>query len=115
MGPGVQKKLRNALKEYPQERIEITWGFDPWEKQREHFARPEDIDRRVDEELARLDRQDGELPKSWEEARARLERRRKKVKARGYEWPVPGIVVYREAGGPNRSVDELIKHTAGTE
>ncbi len=112
-GPGVLKRLRKALKKYPQERVEITWGFDPWERQREDFARPEDIDHRVDEELARLDRQDGELPKSWKEARARLERRRQKVKAKEYEWPAPGIVVYRKAGGPDSSVEEIIKHTTG--
>ncbi len=108
-GPGALKRLRKALKKYPQERIEITWRFDPWEThRREGFARLEDIDRRTDEELARFSPPDGELPQRWKDHMARLGRQREKVKAKGYEWPVPGIVVYRATGAPDASVDELL-------
>ncbi len=108
-GPGALKRLRKVLKKSPQERIDITYGFNPWEThRREAFAKPEDIDRRTDEELARFSPPDGELPKRWKDHMARLERQREKVKAKGYEWPVPGIIVYRARGAPDASVGELL-------
>lgn len=99
LGTGVESRLRRALKKYPQERVDITWGWPPWEKRREDFAGPEDIDRLTDELLVRSTQ-----PK----ARARLERQREKVKAKGYERPVPGIVVYRSEGAPDPSAKGLL-------
>ncbi len=112
MGPGVEKKLRAALKEYPQERIQVSWGFDPWEKRRDSFVKVEDVDRQVDGEIDRLTWPEGEEPKSWREARARLERQREKVKAKDYEWPPHGIVVYKRGGKAERTIEDLLEGAA---
>ncbi len=107
-GRSAGTRLRMALKESRQERIEVQWEFEPWETRRRKFTKPEEIDRRVDKELAELTTGEDEEPSSLIERRARLEKHREKVKARGYEWPPHGIVVYRRGGKPDYTVDELI-------
>ncbi len=107
-GQSASTQLRMALKQSNQERIEIQWEFEPWETRREKFAKPEEIDRQVDERLAELTTGEDEEPKSWTEHKTRLEKQREKVKAKGYEWPPRGIVVYRRRGKPDYTVDELI-------
>ncbi len=110
-GRSVGTQLRMALKESNQERIEIQWEFEPWETRREKFAKPEEIDRQVDKRLAELTTGEDEEPKTWTEHKTRLEKHREKVKAKGYEWPPRGIVVYRRHGKPDQTVDELIART----
>ncbi len=107
-GRSAGTQLRMALKESNQERIEIQWEFEPWETRREKFAKPEEIDRQVDGRLAELTTGEDEEPKSWKEHKTRLEKHREKVRAKGYEWPPRGIVVYRRHGKPDYTVDELI-------
>ncbi len=108
------KKHRAAMKGYPQEGVQIDWGFDPWETRRFDFARVEDVDRRVEEELVRLPERKEEH-KSRKQWRVRLERQREKVKSKSYEWPPVGIVVYRRDGRPDRSVEELKAGEGDTE
>ncbi len=110
-GRSAGTRLRMALKQSRQERIEIQWEFEPGETRREKFTKPEEIDRQVDARLAELTTGEDEEPKSWTEHKTRLEKHREKVKAKGYGWPPRGIVVYRRHGKPDYTVDELIART----
>ncbi len=87
---GVGFRLRASLKAKPQEHVTLQWGFEPWTEHRMKFTKPHEVEESLRRHVAGLDlnlvshRRDKE---QWE-------RSAHKRKAKPFEWPPRGIVLY---------------------